>query len=51
MAWSFAGRRVKPGCTPTHKNEANCMRFALQWRDRVTEAMSVGGAQLPLGLI
>ena len=36
MAWSFHARRLPPlpGCT-THINCANCMRFALDWRDRV----------------
>ena len=31
MAWSAAGRH-RPGCAPGHKNEANCLRFALSWR-------------------
>jgi len=36
MAWSYAARRKPPmpGCT-THKNCANCMRYALDWRERV----------------
>jgi hypothetical protein len=35
MAWSYAARRRPPlpGCT--HRNCANCPRWALQWRDRV----------------
>ncbi|MGI5404147.1 DUF7221 family queuine tRNA-ribosyltransferase-like protein [Streptomyces sp. CA-135486] len=33
MAWSFRGRHV-PGCTDTHKTEANCLPFALSWRER-----------------
>jgi hypothetical protein len=33
MAWSFRGRHV-PGCTTTHKTEANCLPFALSWRER-----------------
>jgi hypothetical protein len=33
MAWSFRGRHV-PGCTTTHKTEANCLPFALLWRER-----------------
>ena len=38
MAWSFNARRAAPlpGCT-THKNCANCLIYALQWRDRVLE--------------
>jgi hypothetical protein len=36
MAWSYAARRADPlpGCT-THKNCANCLRYALLWRDQV----------------
>jgi len=37
MAWSFEARRqpvLLPGCTG-HQNCANCLRWALQWRDRV----------------
>jgi hypothetical protein len=35
MAWSFAARRSPPlpGCT--HKNCANCSKYALQWYGRV----------------
>jgi hypothetical protein len=35
LAWSYAGRRTSPGCTPSHRNEANCLPFALTWRSRV----------------
>jgi hypothetical protein len=36
MAWSYDGRRT-PGCAhgSSAKNEANCMPFALAWRERV----------------
>lgn len=34
LAWSYWGRR-EPGCGPSHKNEANCRRFAQQWRDKL----------------
>lgn len=36
LAWSFAARREPrlPGCV-AHKNCANCMRFALAWRERL----------------
>jgi len=34
LAWSYAGRRT-PGCTPSHRNEANCQRFALAWHHRI----------------
>lgn len=30
MAWSLRGRHV-PGCSPSHKNEANCKTFAKRW--------------------
>lgn len=32
LAWSFRGRRVE-GCAPDHRNEANCLRFAMEWRE------------------
>lgn len=38
MAWSFAARREAirlPGCT--HSNCANCIRFALKWREKLLE--------------
>jgi hypothetical protein len=38
MAWSFCGRHVL-GCTSTHRTEANCLRFALAWRDRLLSAL------------
>lgn len=37
MAWSFNARRAAaplPGCEG-HKNCANCMRYALQWREKI----------------
>jgi hypothetical protein len=36
MAWSYAARR-EPGCFPghTHRNGANCLMYALQWRERL----------------
>jgi hypothetical protein len=36
MAWSFNGRHDArlPGCT-AHKNCANCMTYALRWRDKI----------------
>lgn len=36
MAWSRRGRYVR-GCTPSHKTESNCLRFALNWHQRVQE--------------
>jgi len=38
LAWSYGGRR-EPGCTPTHKNEANCLPYALAWRERTLAAI------------
>ena len=38
LAWSLDGRHT-PGCAPGHKTEANCMRHALAWRDRVLDAL------------
>jgi hypothetical protein len=39
MAWSARGRR-EPGCTPTHRTEANCRPFALNWRRRVLDVLA-----------
>lgn len=44
--WSARGRR-EPGCTPTHKTEANCMSFACRWRARVLDILAAP-AQLDL---
>lgn len=32
MAWSYGGRR-EAGCSPGHASEANCLDYALSWRD------------------
>ncbi|MEU0589919.1 DUF7221 family queuine tRNA-ribosyltransferase-like protein [Streptomyces ardesiacus] len=52
MAWSAAGRREEQGCDfrfpgsrGPHKNEANCLRYALKWRDDVLAAIEEGLAQ------
>ncbi|WP_229789841.1 deazapurine DNA modification protein DpdA family protein [Pilimelia terevasa] len=39
LAWSLDARRRPrlPGCT-THRNCANCLRYALRWRSRVLAA-------------
>jgi hypothetical protein len=34
LSWSYRGRRV-PGCSPSHKSEANCPTFALAWYERI----------------
>lgn len=41
MAWSTRGRRVE-GCTASHRTEANCLRFALAWRERALAAVNAG---------
>lgn len=38
MAWSYGGRH-KPGCSPTHKTEANCVPYALNWRSDVLQSI------------
>lgn len=47
MAWSFEARRSErlPGCSG-HKNCANCLRYALAWREGITSID--GPSQLPL---
>jgi hypothetical protein len=37
MAWSVSGRRT-PGCSSRHASEANCLPFALRWRENVVRA-------------
>jgi hypothetical protein len=49
MAWSVAGRR-KSGCTPGHRSEANCLRYALAWRERVLAALARNGQHEQLDL-
>lgn len=41
LAWSYAARRKPPlpGCT-THKNCANCAKFAMQWLEGIQEAIA-----------
>jgi hypothetical protein len=41
LAWSYAARRAAPlpGCIG-HKNCANCLRYALAWRERVLETIA-----------
>jgi hypothetical protein len=42
MAWSTAGRYER-GCSPTHKSEANCIRYAAWWRNNLTERLEDAG--------
>lgn len=39
MAWSFAARRSEPLPGHTHKSCANCLTFALGWRERALRAV------------
>jgi hypothetical protein len=52
MAWSYDARRSAPlpGCSG-HKNCANCLSYALRWRDRVLDVLEDAGRheQLVLG--
>jgi hypothetical protein len=41
-AWSLAGRFV-PGCSPGHRTESNCLRFAMAWRDRLLQSLDPAG--------
>lgn len=51
LAWSYDARRLQvplPECADdpavNHKNCANCIRFALQWRRKALEVLTRGGA-------
>lgn len=37
-SWSFRGRYV-PGCSPSHRSESNCLRFALAWHTRLLTSL------------
>ena len=37
-AWSYRGRFV-PGCSPSHRSESNCLRFALAWHTRLLASL------------
>jgi len=50
MAWSFEARRrgqPLPGCT-RHRNCANCLRYALAWRERLIATLTQRSPQLTL---
>lgn len=40
MSWSRRGRYVA-GCTPSHRTESNCLRFALSWYRHVQETLGL----------
>lgn len=41
MAWSFNARQEAPLPGHTHKSCANCMEYALAWREKVLQRMNV----------
>ncbi len=43
MAWSAAARREKPLPGHPHKNCANCLEYALAWRERLPDEWIGGG--------
>jgi hypothetical protein len=43
VAWSYRGRFV-PGCTPSHRSESNCLRFALAWHSKLLASLRAEGA-------
>lgn len=45
MAWSYSARRNPPIAGHTHKNCANCLEYALDWRERALSA--IGGRMMP----
>lgn len=48
MAWSYEARRRDPLPGHRHKNCANCLDYALQWRSQVISRMQVTQLGLPL---
>jgi hypothetical protein len=40
MAWSFRARRAAPLPECLHRNCANCIRYALRWRDKILKMVS-----------
>ncbi len=48
MAWSYNARREPPLPGHTHKNCANCIDWALMWRDSALEAMHTPAEPLTL---
>jgi hypothetical protein len=37
-AWSLSGRYV-PGCSPSHRTESNCLRYAMAWHQRLGRSL------------
>ncbi|GAA3850587.1 deazapurine DNA modification protein DpdA family protein [Amycolatopsis tucumanensis] len=42
-AWSYSGR-YQPGCTPSHRTESNCLRYALDWHTRLCSTLTTARA-------
>lgn len=41
LAWSFGGRRASPDPNCGKKNCANCMHYAMSWRERLLSGLAV----------
>lgn len=41
LAWSYQGR-YRPGCRTSHRTEADCARWATEWRQKVIQAGEPG---------
>jgi hypothetical protein len=41
LAWSYQGR-YRPGCRTSHRTEANCARWATEWRQKIIRAGEPG---------
>jgi hypothetical protein len=46
-AWSFSGRYL-PGCAPSHRSEANCLRYALAWHARLHRRLAATSTSRPV---
>lgn len=47
-SWSLRGRHV-PGCSPTHRSESNCLRFALRWHAQLLTSLRTDGRSGSVG--
>jgi hypothetical protein len=50
LAWSYSARRNPPLPGHTHLNCANCLEYALDWREDALSAIARGTRQLDLAL-
>ncbi len=51
MAWSFAARKAPPLTGCTHRNCANCLRYALLWRERVVRLVEASARRPAQGVL